>query len=200
MGDFALSPDGSFLVTWAQYGYGAGQAGSHLTRYAVAPDGTLTEQQATPNGYPNGLLREPYNTPILFLPDSESFYVKQYRVETTDLSNEIQTFGTQLYASSPDGALVSTQSRLLRASTGEELLPLPVTSRVQSITSDSLYLVYFDGIQRAIRSMDLVEEIGSEVLGVDIEPDDGAIVFRPERLAWSPLFGVNRYAIFSRCR
>ena len=195
-GDFALSPAGDVLVTWAQYGYGAGQAGSHLTRYTVAANGTLTKTQETPNGYPNGLLREPYNTPILFAPDGASLFVKQYRVDAGDVSERLRTFASDIYSINPSAELAATSTLIMEAATSNTLLTLPGNFPVQTITSDSLFFVYFDPTTRRIDTIDLMATIGQEALGIEIAPGDGAIVTSPTELAWSPVLGLDRYAVF----
>ena len=195
-GDFALSPAGDVLVTWAQYGYGAGQAGSHLTRYTVAANGTLTKDQETPNGYPNGLLREPYNTPVHFAPDGASLFVKQYRVNAANISQNLRTFPSDVYSINPSAELAATRTHIIEAETSNPLLALPGNFPVQAITSDSLFFVYFDSTAKRIDTIDLMATIGSEALGIEIAPEDGAIVTSPAELAWSPVVGIDRYAVF----
>ena len=196
IGDFAVSHDGTSLIGWYQYGWGAGWAGSYILRFSIAADGQLTFAEQTSSSYPTVIGRDPTDTPVLIQTDDKKAYVKQLAVEAKAVTNTIHAFPQPVYAISPQGEIVSTDKTIYETATGISLLDLPTTTPVQMVTKDYARLVYFDPTSRCVKTVHLLEQIGPAILGRTLSPANGAIVLPPSSLAWSPVPGSIAYDVY----
>jgi hypothetical protein len=196
IGDFALSPDGSSLFGWIQYGWTAGWMGSYLVRYAVNADGTLNFIERTNPNYPTALSRDPIDTPVLLDTAGKHLFAKQVEVDPTSISNTQTSFPGPVYSISPGGEVAATSSAIFQASTGLSLFTLPVTTDIQTITPDYGHLVYFNPGTKTIGTVDLIAAIGEPILGRTLSPANGSIVLAPSSLQWTPVPGVSAYQVY----
>jgi hypothetical protein len=195
-GDFVVSPDRTSLFGWAQYGWSAGWAGCYLSKYSIGPTGTLVFQSSTSSSYPTVLTRDPLNTPALISADNKTVVLKQLAVSAANINTTLQATPTPIFAISPNAEILSTQSAVYSATTGNKLFDLPITSSVQAITWDYSRLVYFNATTKALDVVDLTKSLSLSSLGLSRTPADQAIVLAPSQLQWSPILGVNRYRVF----
>ncbi|GEM_PF-3112040 len=194
-GDIAVTPDKTALYAWAQYGWSAGNAGSYVARHPINPDGTLGAGQRNNASYPN-FLRDPLETPTLISADGDTVIAKTLVVDPASITTTLRTFATPVYAMSPGAEIVSTATAIHELSTGNQLFTLPVSTKVQAMTSDYARLVYFNSTNRSLGTVNLIQTIGAEILGRTLSPADGAIVLPPTSLSWSPLPGIDRYHVY----
>lgn len=195
-GDFATTGDFSKLFGWAQYGWSAGWAGCYLAQYTISTNGTLTLKEKTNSSYPTTLGRDPLNTPVLVDNDNHSVFVKKLQCNASSVNDTLQSFPTDIYSISPGGEIAATKSAVYDTETGISLFNLPVSADVQAISSDYARLVYFDPAAKTLKSIDLLAEIGPEILGRDVSPADGAITLPPDALTWTPVPGVDAYHVY----
>jgi hypothetical protein len=195
-GDFVLTADRAALFCWGQYGWTAGSASSAAAKYSVGRDGTLTFVARMGASYPNGLMRDPLNTPAMVSSDGLTAVVKQYVLNAADITDIRQQLPMPAFAISPGAEIACTQSAVYQVSTGNKVLDLPVTTQVQAITFDYSRLVYFNANTRAIGTVNLTTALTAAVLGLQRTPANGAIVLSPAELKWTPILGVNRYRVY----
>lgn len=195
-GDFALTPDRRNLIAWAQYGWSAGYAGSHIARFSVGANGLLTVPgQVGTEQYPN-FMRDPLDTPVLIDQSGGAAFVKTKAVDPTNISRTIQTFPSSLYAISPGGEIATTSEGIYETSTGNRLASLSGAPAAQVVTSDYARLVYFSTATRQIQFLNLLQTVGPEVLGRIISPANNSIVNAPSTLTWSSVPGVGQYHVY----
>ncbi|MGV3531824.1 MAG: Ig-like domain-containing protein, partial [Chthoniobacteraceae bacterium] len=195
-GDFALTPDGTTLIGWTQYGWTAGWAGSYLVKYTVAANGTLTFAQRTSSTSPTVLERDPLDTPVLIDAAGERVFAKEIAVAPGNIVDTVRSFPSAVFSISPGGEIAATDTGIYQVSTNVNLHTLPVRTTVHAITSDYARLIYFDKTGRTLGAIKLLEVIGPDVLGLDLSPVDGSITLSPGKLEWSPLPGVGKYHVY----
>ncbi|MFH1498355.1 MAG: cadherin repeat domain-containing protein [Verrucomicrobiota bacterium] len=194
-GDFALSSDKTSLYAWVQYGWSAGYAGSYVVRHAVNADGTLTYLGKNTASYPN-FQRDPLDTPVLISRDDTKVIAKTLVMDPETITTTIRSFSSPVYAISPNAEIAMTATDIREMATGNLLHSLPVSSKVQAVSSDYARLVYFNSANRTLGTVNLLETVGAAILGRDQNPSDGAIILSPSSLSWSPLPGIDRYRVY----
>ncbi|MEN3942877.1 fibronectin type III domain-containing protein [Prosthecobacter sp. SYSU 5D2] len=193
-GDFALNASKTHLFGWVQYGWSAGNAGSHLWRYAVSGTGTLTAMENSSAAFQ--LNRDPLETPVLVANDEEKVFVKEVVVDATAISSISRSYATDVYSISPGGEIAVTNNAIYKNFTGSKLLDLPVTTSIHGITSDYARLVIFNPVSSELETMDLFALIGAEAMGRVPHPASGGSVLQPASLSWAGQPGANRYEVF----
>jgi hypothetical protein len=196
-GDIAVSPDKTTLYGWAQFGWSAGYAGSSAGKFSIAASGAVTPAGvAQVPGYPSGMLRDPSGTPALISRDGTIAIVKQYAFSNGVITTSSRAFPAPVFAMSPNAEVVSTSTAIYETATGNSLYTLPKAAPVQAFTSDYARLVYFDSSSKELKTIDLLQAIGAEKLGVQSSPAAGAVVQAPQKLQWSPQTGIDSYRVY----
>lgn len=196
VGDFGLNSAKTALYAWAQYGWTAGWAGSYVSKFTVASTGMLTLTQTTNSAYPTPLSRDPLETPVLVSSDDQSVFVKKWMANAGTITSLNRTFSSDIYSISPGGEIAATSSSIIETNTGNLLYTLPVTTTVQTITSDYSRLVFFNSTTRALQSIDLFATVGAAAMGRSLSPASGAVVLAPAALQWSPVAGADLYRVY----
>lgn len=195
-GDFCLNPQKTQLFGWGQYGWSAGILSSYISKFTVAANGTLTynsKSNATTSGF---LSRDPLETPVLMDGAGSRLFVKQLAVEPQNVSTTVGSYPNPVYSISPGGEIAMTNNAIYRVSNASKVLDLPVTTTLHAVTADYSRLVYYNPSSRALASLDLMTEVGPEILGRTLTPAEGAITLPPEKLAWSAFNGASSYRVF----
>lgn len=100
-GGMALTRSGNTLYTWAQYGWGAGNVNSWVTRNDVSNFGTLTPLEQSFTSW----RRDPLNTPV-FLDAAERWvFNKEQMFAATNVSVLLNQFSDNIYGISLDGSI-----------------------------------------------------------------------------------------------
>lgn len=196
IGDFGLNSTKTALYAWAQYGWSAGWAGSYVSKFTVSATGTLIVAQTTSSVYPTPLSRDPLETPVLIPSDDQSVFVKKWMANAGTITTLNRTFSSDIYSISPGGEIAATSSSIVETSTGNLLYTLPVTTTVQTITSDYSRLVLFNSTTRAFQFIDLFATVGPAAMGRSLSPASGAVVLAPSTLQWSPVAGTDFYRVY----
>ena len=195
-GDIGLSPDQSMLFGWRQYGDGAGVGGTHLVRFTVNSDGTLSNFVQSSAYNLSNFNREPFDTPILFSRDGSRMVIKDRVVDQSDLNTHPVIYPDEIYSISPGGEVAIGSSAIYAGGGGEVLHSLAASSTVQAVLPDYSALVYFNKSTKSIAWLDLVRTLGTTRLGIDIRPANGATVAQPAELRWLPTTGISRYQVY----
>jgi hypothetical protein len=195
-GDFALSPDRKSLYGWARYGLHAGWAGSFAVRFTIGDDGLLAFAENSADDYPTLLNRDPLDTPVLVSADGKRVFMKQARFDADDLTGADALFSGPIYSISPGAELVATSQAIRNGATGNVVRSLGGTYPVQAMSSDSTRFVYFDGLLRQLRSVDLLQAAGPALLGRTLFPAHASVVSSPAELRWTPTPGADLYRVY----
>lgn len=195
-GDFVVSPDGSAVYGWGQYGWDAGSASSTVARLRILSDGRLEFDHANSTlGYPT-FNRDPLDTPALMSADGQQLFIKQHLFDPTNLNLLKATFPAPVYSLSGNGEIAATASAIYDTRTGAKLHDLGSSRNIQTITSDYARLVYFDASSRTLRTVDLLQQIGTSGMGLADAPAQDEVVLPPSELRWIPQTGIDRYRVY----
>ena len=195
-GDIHVSEDGSRLFGWRQYGDGAGAGGSHVVRFDIDPDGTLSGFTKSNSVNSSNFDREPFDTPILMTADGSGLVIKDRMVDQLDLNEFPAIYQEEIYSISPGAEIVSGASAIYVAGVPDPVFEFPAPSTVQAVSPDYSYLLYFDSSTGGLRWLDLIDTVGAEALGLNIFPADGGAVAQPQELRWIPQTGALQYRVF----
>ncbi len=196
IGGLVIAPDGSSIFTWEQYGWSAGVLGTYISKFRVNTDGTLAFESKTTSARSANFDRDPLDTPAMITADGSRLIVKDRAFLTSDLAEVPVVYPDEIYSITRGGEIAAGASAIYSGQGGEILHTLPVAAPVQAITPDYSAMVYFNPTTRAIIWLDLIATLGTEALGLQIEPADGATVARPDRLQWFPVTGILRYQVY----
>ncbi len=194
-GDIELNPAQTALFAWVQYGWSAGYAGSYIVRHNINANGTLAYAGKNNASYPE-FSRDPLNTPVLVSQDGNTVIAKTLAVEAAAITTTRRTFSSPVFAMTPNAEVLSTATELRELATGNLLHTHASNSSVQAVTSDYARLVYFNSVTRTIGTVNLLQVIGSDTLGRNLSPADGAIINVPSELSWTAVPGVDRYRVY----
>lgn len=195
-GGFAVDPARGALVAWAQYGWTAGAGNSWFTRFDIQSDGTLTQRETTSDTNPIAVARDPLDAPVLWSADGTRVFAKQYALRSNSVSSPTQAFPETIYAISPGGEIAVGNVGVYQSSNGSLLMSLPAQARQPVVTLDYSRIVYFDGANRRIESIDFARRISSTILNSSLIPRAGSVVLPPARLEWSTMPGATGYRVY----
>ncbi|MFT6407608.1 MAG: fibronectin type 3 domain-containing protein, partial [Arenicella sp.] len=200
--DFAVTSDKTRMVAMPQLGWSAGSHSRKIGQYTINPDGTVNFIKET---ILSNFSREPFEAPVLMGDDDQLVVMKTISTDPTDTDALDRSFPSAIWSMNPGGSVVATGDRLYEYETGKELYTIPggsidgagyIYTKAQAFTSDFTRFVYFNASNRTLNVVNLIDEIGLELLGRSLNPEDGAVVNSPGTLAWAPLAGVDQYDIY----
>ena len=194
-GDIGLTPDRSRLFGWRQYGPATGSTSTHLVRFSVNADGTLSNFVQS-SVYDSTIYNREPDTPILFSRDGSRMVIKERVVDQSDLNTHPVIYPDEIHSISPGGEIAIGSSAIYAGGSGEILHTLAATSSVQAVLPDYSALVYFNKSTKTIAWLNLVSTLGANRLGLEIKPSNGATVVQPAELKWLPTTGITRYQVY----
>ncbi|MGZ5529875.1 MAG: fibronectin type III domain-containing protein, partial [Limisphaerales bacterium] len=195
-GDFGLTSDKKLLYGWMQYGWSAGIASSYISRFTVGADGLLTYTDSGASQYSTQFQRDPLETPVLIANDNKTIFIKGFAVSSNSASDIKYTFPTPVYSITPGGEIAVTATAIYETATGNKLLDLPVSTSVQTISSDYARLIYWDSSAHSLKFINLLSAIGPGILNRNITPANNSITLSPPQLQWTSLPGIDRYRVY----
>jgi len=200
--DFAVTSDKTRMVAMPQYGWSAGSHSPRIGQYTINGNGTVNFVKTTTL---SSFSRAPFEAPVLMRDDDQIAVMKTISTDPANTDNLDHVFPSAIWSMNPNGSVVATGDKLYEYETGIELYTIPNDStsgsgytytKAQAFTSDFTRFVYFNASDRTLNIVNLVEEIGLELLGRSLNPKDGAVVHSPDTLTWSPLSGVDQYDLY----
>jgi 6-phosphogluconolactonase (cycloisomerase 2 family) len=200
--DFAVSSDKKTLVAMPQYGWSAGSHSPLIGQFAIYDDGTVnfTKETSVAN-----FSREPFEAPVLLSDDDKIVVMKTIATEPSNTDNIDRVFPSAIWSMNANASVVATGDKLYEYITGKELYSIPGGStngsgytytKAQAFTSDFTRFVYFNASNRTLNVVNLIDEIGFEILGRLLTPADGSVINTPEKLTWTPLPAVDQYDLY----
>lgn len=200
--DFAVTSDKTRMVAMPQYGWSAGSHSPNIGQFTINGDGTVNFVRVTNLSSFN---REPFEAPVLIRDDDQIAVMKTISTDPANTDNLDRAFPSAIWSMNPNGSVVATGDRLYDYDTGIELYMIPGGSisgsgytytKAQAFTSDFTRFVYFNSTDRTLNVVNLIDEIGLDLLGRSVNPEDGAVVNSPGILTWAPLSGVDQYDVY----
>lgn len=201
--DFAVTRDKTRMLAMPQYGWSAGSHSRIIGQYSINPNGTINFVQTTSI---TNFDRRPFEAPVLLSDDDETVVMKTIAVDSGDIENTLASFPSAIWSMSSNGKVVATSSDLYEFDTGEALYNFAnpntynssyVYTKAQAFTSDYSRFIHFNSTIRSLQVVDLISEIGIEVLGLTSSPQNGAVVNSGfDTLSWSPIAGVYQYDVY----
>ncbi|MFV2056202.1 MAG: Ig-like domain-containing protein [Thiohalomonadales bacterium] len=200
--DFAVTSDKTRMVAMPQFGWSAGSHSPIIGHYTINGDGTVNFVKETSL---SSFTREPFEAPVLMRDDDLIAVMKTISTDPANTDNLDRVFPSAIWSMNPNGSVVATGDKLYEYDTGIELYTIPGGSisgsgftytKAQAFTSDFTRFVYFNSSNRTLNFVNLINEIGLELLGRALNPKEGAVVNSPDTLTWAPLTGVDQYDIY----
>ncbi|KMT64424.1 Ig-like domain-containing protein [Catenovulum maritimum] len=200
--DFAVTSDKKTLVAMPQYGWSAGGHSSNVAHYSINNDGTINLVKQTSI---DGFAREPFEAPVLISDDDQTVAMKTIVTRVKDEGNVKRVLPKAIWSMNPNATVVATQDALYDASTGNSLYDIDsgdswnsnyTYTKAQAFTSDFTRFVYFDSSSRSLKVVNLIEEIGLDLIGRSLYPNNGAVIISPDVLTWTPLAGIDEYDVY----
>ncbi|MGO8837123.1 MAG: immunoglobulin domain-containing protein [Limisphaerales bacterium] len=197
-GGMALTRSGNTLYTWAQYGWGAGNVNSWVTRNDVSNFGTLTPLEQSFTSW----RRDPLNTPI-FLDAAERWvFNKEQMFASTNVSVLLNQFSDNIYGISLDGTIAFGPTEVFNTQTAATLTNLPFSTTVQTLSGDQKKLFRYNSAITSVVIYDMASIASVSGPVILPTPADGSVISPPlTNLAWtvSPValaydvyFGTNQ--------
>ena len=134
-GGLAATRNGNTLYTWRQYGWGAGNVNSWVTRYNAASTNLISQENSF-----TSWRRDPFDTPILLNTNETVLFNKQQMFAATNLSLLYREFAENVYAISARGDWAFGSTKVYNSWTGFELTNLAFASSVQAVTATDRHL------------------------------------------------------------
>lgn len=200
--DFAITSDKTKLVAMPQYGWSAGSHTAIIGHFTINNDGTIhfIKQTDLPS-----FSREPFEAPVLIRDDNKIAVLKTIATDPSDTDSLDRVFPSTIWSMNPNASVVATGDKLYEYKTGNELYSIPNASitgsgylftKAQAFTSDFTRFVYFNPTDRTLNVVNLINEIGLELLGRTLSPANGTVINSPDSLTWAPLSGVSSYDVY----
>lgn len=200
-GGIATSRDGKVLYRWRQYGWGAGNVNSWVTRYDAGTNVNLTPLEDSFVSW----RRDPYDTPVLLDAAETRAFNKQQMFVATNVSVLLTEFTENIYAISFDGSLAFGPTKVFNSQNGIALTNFSLSTTVQCLSGDQRRLFRYrpDTSDLFVHDMAGVAPVNGPTI-VPTPPDGAVVGSAPTNLLWSvsPIalaydvyFGTNRAAV-----
>src|ERR1035437_2214608 len=197
-GGMALTRSGNTLYTWAQYGWGAGNVNSWVTRYEASIFGTLTQLEQSFTSW----RRDPLNTPV-FLDAAERWvFNKEQMFAATNVSVLLNQFSDNIYGISLDGTIAFGPTEVFNTQTAATLTNFSFSTTVQTLSGDQKKLFRYNSAATNVVIYDMASIAPVSGPTLVPTPADGSVVslpllnltwtVSPFALAYDVYFGTNQ--------
>jgi hypothetical protein len=180
-GGITTTHNGNILYRWRQYGWGAGNVNSWVTRYdTVTNNLTALEDSFT------SWRRDPYDTPILLDAAETRVFNKAQLFTAANVSVLLQEFTENIYAISFDGSLAVGTTKVFNSANGIAFTNFAFSSTVETLSGDQKKLFRYNssGSQLVVYDMAAIAPVSGPAIVPT--PADGAVVSLPlTNLVWS---------------
>ena len=202
-GGMALNRAGNTLYAWRQYGWGAGNVNSWVTRYDASNNGSLTPLEDSFTSW----RRDPLDTPV-FLDAAERWvFNKEQMFASTNVSILLNQFSDNIYGISLDGTIAFGPTEVFNTQNGNTLTNLPFSTTVQTLSGDQKKLFRYNPSTISVVIYDMTAIAPVSGPNLVPTPADGSVVslpvtnltwtVSPFALAYDVYFGTNRTQVTS---
>jgi alpha-tubulin suppressor-like RCC1 family protein len=197
-GGITVTRNGSILYRWRQYGWGAGNVNSWVTRYDTVTNANLTPLEDSFTSW----RRDPTDTPI-FLDGAERWvFNKEQMFAATNVSVLLNQFSDNIYGISLDGSVAFGPTEVFNTLNGSVLTNLPFSTTVQTLSGDQKKLLRYNASASSLVIYDMTSIAPVSGPNIAPTPADGSVVslpltnltwtVSPFALAYDVYFGTNR--------
>jgi uncharacterized delta-60 repeat protein len=199
-GGILCGQSGSTLYRWRQYGWGAGNVNSWLSRYDIYTNLHLTLLEDSFTSW----RRDPFDTPIFLDLAETRVFNKQQMFSATNVSVLISQFSESIYAITWDGSLAFGNTQIFNANSGASMTNLDFSATVQTVNRDQSRLFRYNASTTNLVIYDMASIIPTSSPPLIPTPADGAALLQLANLEWSATpvglaydvyFGTNQTAV-----
>lgn len=187
-GDVSVSPDGTRLFGWQQYGDSAGSSATGVIRHTINADGTLTDFELSDSysGDTPNFRRDPMDTPILWARDGSRMVIKDRVVDQSDLDLHPMVYADEVYSISSGGEIVIGANAIYSGEAGNVMHSFAQAKQVHAMMPDDRTLVSFDSSAANLQWLDLESSLETGSLSLTPILSDGVRVIGTEQtLSWN---------------
>jgi hypothetical protein len=195
-GGICVTREGGNLYRWRQFGWGAGDVNSWVTRYAIS-NGVLYPQEDSFDSW----RRDPTDTPILLDAAEQYVFNKEQMFPATNVSVVVNQFSDNIYAISLDGSVAFGPTEVFNTRTGNVMTNLPFAATVQTLSGDQKRLFCYDSAGSDVVVYDLSAVFSLVGPIPNPTPADGSVAdwpltnlswtVSPVALSYNVYFGTN---------
>ncbi|HXT11629.1 MAG TPA: immunoglobulin domain-containing protein [Candidatus Angelobacter sp.] len=187
-GGLNVTRDGQTLYRWRQYGWGAGNVNSWVTRYDAFTNANLTPLEDSFVSW----RRDPTDTPIFFDAAERWVFNKEQMFAATNVSVLLNQFTDNIYGVSLDGSIAFGPTEIFNAQNGATITNLPFSTTVQTLSGDQRKLFRYNSSTTSVVIYDMTSIAPLTGPIVIPTPADGSVVSLPlTNLSWT----VSPYAL-----
>ena len=192
-GGMALNRAGTALYAWRQYGWGAGNVNSWVTRYGVSSGGSLTALEDSFTSW----RRDPLDTPV-FLDAAERWvFNKQQMFVATNVTVLLNQFADNIYGISLDGTIAFGPTQVFNTQNGATLTNLPFATTVQTLSGDQKKLFRYNRSATNLVVYDMASIAPVSGAVILPTPADGSVVSPPlTNLTWTVSPAAISYNVY----
>ena len=129
-GGMVLNRSGNTLYIWKQYGWGAGNVNSWVTRYDAATNGSLTALEDSFTSW----RRDPLDTPLFLDAGERWVFNKEQMFAATNVSVLVNQFSDNIYGISLDGSVAFGPTEVFNTRNGTTLTNLSFSTTLQILS------------------------------------------------------------------
>jgi hypothetical protein len=200
-GGLTVTRNGNILYRWRQYGWGAGNVNSWVTRYDALTNVNLTPLEDSFVSW----RRDPTDTPI-FLDAAERWvFNKQQMFAATNVSVLLNQFSDNIYGISLDGSIAFGPTEVFNTQTGATLTNLPFSTTVQTLSGDQKKLFRYNTSTTSLVIYDMAGIASISGPTIVPTPANGSVVsllltnltwtVSPLALSYDVYFGTNQAGV-----
>jgi hypothetical protein len=155
-GGLVVTRNGKTLYTWRQYGWGAGNVNSWVTRFNAENPAIVPLESSFVSWR-----RDPLDTPILLNMAETLVFNKQQAFVATNVNVLVQEFPENIYAITRDGSIAFGSSRVFLSATALQLITLDFSSTVQSLSGNQQSLFRYRASPSELVIYQLADIVGA---------------------------------------
>jgi hypothetical protein len=192
-GGLSVTRNGQLLFRWRQYGWGAGNVNSWVTRYDAVTNANITPLEDSFVSW----RRDPTDTPIFFDAAERWVFNKQQMFAATNVSVLLNQFGDNIYGVSLDGSIVFGPTEVYNTQNGTTITNLPFSTTVQTLSGDQKKLFRYNSSTTSVVIYDMAGIASISGPTIIPTPADGAVVSLPlTNLSWTVSPSALSYDVY----
>src|SRR6185437_6964915 len=185
--------NGQLLYRWRQYGWGAGNVNSWVTRYDAFTNANLTPLEDSFVSW----RRDPTDTPIFFDAAERWVFNKQQMFAATNVSVLLNQFADNIYGVSLDRSVAFGPTQVFNTQNGTTFTNLPFSTTVQTLSGNQKKLFRYNSSTTNIVIYDMAGIAAISGPTIIPTPADGAVVSLPlTNLSWTVSPSAVAYDVY----
>src|SRR6185312_5918273 len=192
-GGLNVTRNGSLLYRWRQYGWGAGNVNSWVTRYDAFTNANLTPLEDSFVSW----RRDPTDTPIFFDAAERWVFNKEQMFAATNVSVLVNQFTDNIYGVSLDGSIAFGPTQVFNTQNANTITNLPFSTTVQTLSGDQKKLFRYNTSTTSVVVYDMACIANISGPTIIPTPANGAVVSLPlTNLSWTVSPAALSYDVY----